>query len=423
MTGFDLLDIPMPGPLRLPVTEERLLPGGFRLLAARRGGIPFAELRLNIPFAHADPATAVLLAGAITADPDVLDRAKLLGANLSASADADLLRIGGSAPAECLGELIALLAEVVLAPGYTAAEFRTAMDNAVQVTDAMLASPAHRAVEALNERMFGDHPYGLAIPRPAALRQVSRDGVVSLHHDRVRAAGASLVIAGAIEPGAVLDDIERLLGAWPAGQPARDLRPVPVPEPGSLVVDHPGVTQSLLRVTMPAPRRDAPDYPALSMATMVLGGYFSSRLVQNLREDKGFSYSPRCSLLHVRDADLVTLSVDVVTANTEAMAREITAELANLVSGRPVSGAELDRARRYAAGTLRLRAATLSGLVGVLCDLDLQRLPLEWLRGHDARLAELTPDEVTDAARRYLTPDKALTVWLCDVARAFPAGR
>ena len=422
MTGFDLLTIPMPGPLRLPVTEERLGPGGVRLLAARRGGTPFAELRLNIPFAHADPAAAVLLAAMITADPAVIDRAKLLGASLSASADADLLRISGSAPAECLGELITLLTEVVLDPGYPAAEFRTAIDNAVQTTDAMLASPAHRVIEALNKRMFGDHPYGLAAPRPAALRAVSRDAVVALHHDRVRAAGASLVIAGAIEPGAVLDDIERLLGTWPAGSPARDLRPVPVPEPGSLVVDEPGTTQSRLRITMPAPRRDAPDYPALSMATMILGGYFSSRLVQNLREDKGFSYSPRCSLLHVRDTDLVTLSVDVVTANTEAAARETTAEFAGLVSDRPVNAAELDRARRYAAGTQRLRAATLSGLVGILCDLDLHRLPLEWLRGHDAALTELTPDEVTDAARRYLSPDKTLSVWLCDAARAFPAG-
>lgn len=419
MTGFNLLDVPLPGPLRLPVTAERLLPNGLRVIAARRQGTPLAELCLSIPFAYADPAAAALLAGALISDPDVLERVRLLGATLAASADADLLRIAGSVPAEQVRAFLALVAEVVLEPRYPAAEFQSVMDGSVQTTAALLANPAHRVIEALNWRMFGSHPYGLPAPRAGALRATSRQTIVSLHHDRVRPSGSSLVIAGAVHPEEMLDDVEQILEAWSGGPGGPDLGLPPEPEPGSRVVDEAGLPQSFLRATMPVPPRSSDSYPPLAMAAMIFGGYFSSRLVQNLREDKGFSYSPRSSLLHVRRANLAMISVDVMTSNTAGAAQEIAAELV-AVKSRPVTEPELDRARRFALGKLRLRMATLTGLVGVLCDLDLQGLHLDWLRDHDARLAAVTPDQATEAGARYLAPEKAVSVWLCDHAKAFP---
>lgn len=419
MTGFNLLEVPLPGPLRLPATAERLLPNGLRVTAARRHGTPLAELCLSIPFAYADAAAAALLAGAIISDPDLLERVRLLGATLAASADADLLRIAGSVPAEQIRAFLALVAEVILEPRYPAAEFQAVVDSSVQTTAALLANPAHRVIEALNWRMFANHPYGLPAPRADVLRAISRQTIVSLHHDRVRPPGSSLVIAGALDPEEMLDDVEHLLGAWSGGPAGPELGPPPESEPGSQVVDEAGLPQSFFRATMPVPPRGSDAYPPLAMAAMVFGGYFSSRLVQNLRENKGFSYSPRSSLLHVRRANLAMISVDVMTPNTAGAAREITAELVALKS-RPITDAELDRARRFALGKLRLRMATLTGLVGVLCDLDLQGLHLDWLRDHDARLSAVTPDQAAEAGSRFLAPEKAVSVWLCDHAKAFP---
>ncbi len=419
MTAFDLHDIPLPGPLRLPETAERTLPNGLRVLAARRRSTPLAELCLNVPFAHADPASAVVLAGAITADPDLQERLRLIGSGISAAVDADRLRIAGSVPSEHFRDFLALVAAAVLAPGYESGELATTVDGAVQTTVAMLADPAHRVVEAWNDRMFGAHPYGLPVPREEALRRIDRETVVALHHERVRATGASLVVAGDIDPASVLDDVEKTLGAWPAAGSVPAMRPVPEPRPGSLVIDEPGVTQSLLRLSLPIPHHDAPGYPAVAMAAMVFGGYFSSRLVQNIREDKGYCYAPRCSLLHVAEAHLATVAVDVITESTAAAVEEVLAELTGLVN-RPVTHAELDRARRYATGTMRLRMATLTGLLAILGELDLHRLPVHWLRGHDVRLASVTPEQVTEAAACYLQPDKAVTVLLCDSAKALP---
>ena len=416
--AFDLLDVPAPNPLRIPDVHERTLPNGLRTLATRRTSTPLAEVCLSIPFAHADAATAVLLAGALSDETRTQDRARAMGGGLSAAVDADRLRIAGSVLADQLPAFLALLEEIVTAPAYPAGEFAITVDNAVQGTIAILASPAHHVAEALNTRMFGDHPYGRPSPRPEEFRETSREAVLALHAERVVPTGASVVLAGDFDPAAALDLVERTLGGWRPGPGVPMRRPGPW-LPGKSVVDEPGVSQSLLRMAMPAPRYAAPDYPALALAAMVFGGYFSSRLVQNIREDKGFSYSPRSSLLHVAEAHLTTVSLDVVTANTAAAVEEVHAELTGLAD-RPVTPEELDRARRYSVGTLRLRLATLTGLAATLCELDLHGLGVSWLGGHDARLAAVTPDEVTAAARRYLSPEKAVTVLLCDEERAYP---
>lgn len=419
MTTFDLLDVPAPGPLRVPDVHERVLPNGLRVLATRRASTPLVETCLNIPFAHADPATAVLLAGALSDESRTQDRARAMGGGLSAAVDADRLRIAGSVLADQLPGFLALLAEIVTGPAYPADEFAITVDQAVQGTIAILSSPAHHVAEALNNRMFGDHPYGRSSPRPEDFRRTDRDAVRALHADRVVPTGASLVLAGDFEPASALDLVEHALGAWRPG-PAVPMRHPGPWVPGRSIVDEPGVSQSLLRMAMPAPPYGAPDHPALALAAMVFGGYFSSRLVQNLREDKGFSYSPRSSPLHVAEAHLTTVSLDVVTANTAAAVEEVHAELAGLAD-RPVTPAELDRARRYSVGTLRLRLATLTGLAAALCELDLHGLGVSWLGGHDTRLAAVTPEEVTAAARRYLAPENAVTVLLCDEERAYHA--
>jgi zinc protease len=419
MTAFDLLDVPTPGPLRVPAVHERTLPNGLRVLAARRASTPLAEVCLSVPFAHTETAAAILLSGALAEESGTRDRVRAMGGGLSAGVDADRLRIAGSVLADQLPAFLALLGEIVTDPRYPADDFAITVDNAVQGTIAILASPVQHVSEALNTRMFGDHPYGLPAPRPADFQRTGRAAVRALHAERVLPTGASLVLAGDFAPEAALDEAERALGGWLPGPGVPMRRPGPW-VPGRSVVDRPGVPQSLLRMALPAPRYDAPDYPAMALAAMVFGGYFSSRLVQNIREDKGFSYSPRSSLLHVAEVDLTTVSLDVVTPNTAAAVAEVGAELSGMAD-RPVTAEELDRARRYSVGTLRLRLATLTGLVTTLCELDLHRLPVGWLGGHDARLAAVTPDEVTAAAREYLAPDKAITVLLCDEKRAYPA--
>ena len=156
------------------------------------------------------------------------------------------------------------------------------------------------------------------------------------------------------------------------------------------------------------------DYPALVVANLVFGGYFCARLTENLRERKKLCYGPGSALVSARCVGLVLVSVDVTTEFAGAAVREIDRELASLSD---LGAEELDRARQYARGRLRMRASTQSGLADLVADLAAHSLRLDWLAGYDERLASISLGAVCDAAARYFRPERSVGVVFGDVAK------
>ncbi len=188
--------------------------------------------------------------------------------------------------------------------------------------------------------------------------------------------------------------------------------PAPPLQPGPLLlVDRPGSVQSSLRVAIQAVPRSNPDYPALQLANLVFGGYFSSRLVENIREDKGYTYSPHSGIDHSSAGSIIVISADVATEVTAPSLVEIGYELGRIAT-LPPTAEELDQARQYAIGTLALSISSQAGLAGTLAALAGFGLGLEWLAEHPQRLAKVTLDEVQAAAAKYLGPANAVTVVL-----------
>jgi predicted Zn-dependent peptidase len=169
------------------------------------------------------------------------------------------------------------------------------------------------------------------------------------------------------------------------------------------VVDRPGAVQSNLRLGGTAPSRTDPDLPAVRLANMVYGGYFSSRLVENIRERRGYSYSPRSSVDHLAAASSFLVEADVATEVTGPAFLETWYELGRMALT-PVSEEELDAARRYVLGSMALSTATHAGLASTLSALTGSGLPPQWLAEHQQALARVTVEEVQEAARRFLQP-------------------
>jgi predicted Zn-dependent peptidase len=183
--------------------------------------------------------------------------------------------------------------------------------------------------------------------------------------------------------------------------------------PALQLVDRPGAVQSNLRLGGPAPQRTDPDLPAARLANMIYGGYFSSRLVENIRERRGYSYSPRSTVDHQSASSSVLVEADVATEVTGPALLETTYELARMALV-PVSEAELDAARRYVLGSMALTTATHAGLASTLSALIGSGLPADWLADHQRALTEVTVDEVQEAARRYMAPGALSTVVVGD---------
>ncbi|HWG95371.1 MAG TPA: pitrilysin family protein [Mycobacteriales bacterium] len=414
-------------PLRLPTVQEVVLDNGLRVLAVRRPGVPLAEVRLRIPFAGpagkrqaAHTARATLLGETLLLGTDRRDAAQIavdlqgLGASLSASTDSDRLALGGSVLVSGLPAFLGLLGEVLTSASYPKREVAGERDRLVQELAIYRSQAGVVAREALLQRLYGSHPYGRDLPTAEEVEQVKADKVRQLHAERVVPQGSLLVVVGDLTPAKAVGLVESALGAWTATADARTLPPLPEPPAGpALLVDRPGAVQTTLRAAAPAPSRSEPDSAAFVLANLVFGGYFSSRWVANIREDKGYTYSPHAVVEHPPAGSRLVLSADVSTPTTAAAVVETWWELGR-VATQAVGQEELDQARRYAVGSLALGTSSQAGLAGTLTQLATAGLGVEWLREQPARLAKVTVDDVLAAASRYLAPRRLTTVLVGD---------
>lgn len=408
----------------LPAVAERTLPNGLRVLVVRRAAVPLVELRLRIPFAGEGPAhqaQAALLTETMFTGTHDRDRVELatalqsLGGSVSADADADRLALVGSALATNLTPALALVAEVLTAASYPEAEVSGERARIVDATKVARSQPTVIAQEALLARLYGTHPYGSDLPLAERLAEITDADLRDLHARRVSPAGAILTLVGAVDPLAALDAVEAALGGW-RGAPSEPVPPVPAHRRGPIViVDRPGAVQTNIRLGGPALGRQSPDFPAQRLAVTVFGGYFSSRLVSNIREDKGYSYSPRGVIEHLQRASQLSVAVDVATDVTGPGLLEVFYELGRMAV-KAVGPDELDAARQYAVGTLALSTATAAGLASTLSSLAGSGIGVEYLRDHPAALAKVTVDDVLAVAGTVLAPAGLATVLLGDAA-------
>ncbi len=420
MSVYTLPDLVPDAKIKLPREAERTLPNGLTVIAIARSAVPLVELRLRVPFGRAPLARGTLLSQALftgtstMSSIDIAAQLQAVGGGLSAGLDPDWLQISGDSLAAGLDRMLEILASVLTDPAYPNDEVATERDRLVDNIQVALSQPAHLARTALLKRMYGRHPYAVQTPEPNQVHGVRPAQLRALHADRVRPDGAVLVLVGDINPEKAIDAAEKALGSWTG--PGRDgtIAATPPLETGPLVlVDRPGSVQSSLRMALPALPRTDPDYAALQLANLVFGGYFSSRWVENIREDKGYTYGPHTAIEHYLAGSALLVAAEVATDVTGPALLETVYELGRIAS-LPPGVEELEQARRYALGTLRVGMATQAGLAGLASTYANFGLRLGYLSEHSAALAAATRDQVAEVASRYLAPSRAITVVLGD---------
>ncbi|HZE50283.1 MAG TPA: pitrilysin family protein [Jatrophihabitantaceae bacterium] len=421
--------VPALGTARRPrkfTALERTLDSGLRVVVVRKPGVPLVEVRLRVPFlsaraAHAARATVLsdsVLTGTVDHDRAGLAAAvQRLGGDLGIGVDADRLQVSGNVLATNLRGFLDVVADVLTGATYPAKEVVAERERLVERLTIARSRAGVVAGEALARRMWGDHPYARDLPEPEDVQAVTAAQVRRLHGDLVRPDGAVLVIVGDVSAARAADLVAKTLDGWAGGAAAATrVPPLPAVEPGPLVlVDRPGSVQSSLRLGASALRRDDERYPALQLANLIFGGYFSSRWTENIREDKGYTYGPHSGIDHHALGSTLQLQADVATEVTGPALLETLYELGRLAS-LPPSTDEVESARQYAIGTLALSTATQSGLASTLSSLAGVGLGPDWLAEHPRRLAKVTRDEIAAAAAEFLAPSRFATVVVGDAA-------
>jgi predicted Zn-dependent peptidase len=417
-----------PPPMTPPPTAERTLDSGLRVIAVRRTGVPLAEVRLRIPFGSVEPGHAArgrLLAETLLAGTDrydrmaVAERVQELGATLSCAVDPDMVLISGVVHTRYLDDLLGLVTHLLEDAAYPDEEVDAERERLLQRLRMARSSAAVHARETLHRHLYGDHPYGSDLPEVADVAAVVADDLRALHARRVTPAGSVLILVGDLELDPTLTRAAAILGSWTRpGPPADPLPSAPPLEPDpSLLVHRPGSVQSSVRIGGPALRRDDPRYPALQLTNLLYGGYFSSRLVANIREDKGYTYSPRSKIDHSCAGSTLVVEADVATEVTAPALLEMWYELGRLSTLRPTDQ-ELDDVRQYAIGTLAMSIANQSGLANTLVALVGVGLDLNWVRDHPARLAAVTAADVYEIGVHILAPCRLAAVVIGDADQA-----
>jgi zinc protease len=406
-------------PLAVPKITQQTLANGLQVWVVPRNGIPRVDYVLAVRGAGfgadaADaPGRAKLLAGLLSegtakrSSRQIAEAAQAMGGSVGAGASNDGISVFANALASHAGSMAQLLAEVARQPAFPEGEVQLAKTNALQGLKAASTQPGFRAAKALDGAIYGDHAYGRTQETEAAINAVTAEGLRAEHARRFRPDRALLVITGRIDAAAALKLAKDAFGDWKAsGEAAPELAPpAPTRPVQRLLLERPGSVQATLRLGRPGMPASGEEQVALRLTSTILGTGFSSRINQNLREEKGYTYGARAGGQSWRVGGAITGGADVRNEVTAASMTEYIKEYRR-IGAEPVPEAEMAMNKRFMAGTY-LVSTQLQGALGrQLANNWLVGLPADFLGKFVPAIQKVTPAEVQAMGKKYFNPDE-----------------
>lgn len=417
----------------LPRGETFKLANGLTVIHHYNPGLPLVSSQLVVRSGSAaNPAAMPGLAGftaqmleegtATRSAPQIADEIAQLGAFLDTASSADASFVSLLALRSTFAQALDVMADIVLRPAFPTAEVeRQRADRIGELIQQRDDPEAVAAVAAAGALYGSKHPKGYGqLGTEPAIRAVTRDDLVDFWRRHYVPGNAALVVAGDISRGELKALLESRFGAWPRAD-------VPDGEPAApagtrarlVMVDQPGAVQTALRVTSITVARDTPDFPALQVLNGALGGMFSSRLNNNLRETKGYTYGISSYFRYDRTPGPFVIAGSVRADATGASVREIFREV-NEIREAPLPSAELAAARDAQVLSLPGQFETNADIGASLAEIFVYGLPPDYYARLPGQLSAVTAAQVQAAARKVLVPERMIVVAVGDRRRVQP---
>ncbi|HEU6453561.1 MAG TPA: pitrilysin family protein [Gemmatimonadaceae bacterium] len=407
-----------PPTLDLPPIVTRKLGNGLSLMIVEQHELPVADFIMLVHTGgEADPSRLGGLAS-LTADMldegtrtrnalQIADQIAFLGADLSTSSGWDRSVVSLHTTTAQMDSALALFADVVLKPAFPEADLarvrKERLTSLLQLED---YGPAI-ADRVFDRVVFGDrNPYGHPISGTReSVTGIARSDLSSFYSKYYRANNATLIVVGDVKP----DDVERraqsLFGSWERGEiPATQYGPAR-PSRGRTIylVDKPGAAQSSFRIGGVGVARSTPDYFAIEVMNTILGGSFTSRLNQNLRETHGYTYGAFSSFAMRRQPGPFTAEAEIVAAKTDSALLQFMAELRGIRDSVPDS--ELTKTKQLLQLQLPGDFETTRSIASRLVPVAIYDLPLDFYNQYVGRIGAVTQSDVQRVAREEIKPD------------------
>lgn len=396
-----------------PKRTKAKLSNGLQVILAESHSIPKFHGQLiflsgNAAAADRAPSLAEMTATVVRtgtqkrASRQLEEDLRSIGADLSTEAGSDISVISFSGLSEFAEPLLNLVQELAREASFPEGEFERERRQKLEEVKLNRTQPSFLANERLRKVLFGAHPYALTSPSEAQVTAYKREDLQSVYREFYTPQNALLVLVGDFEPRELLKSIEKVFGSWSGTKPASKTFAAPANPRGRRVylVHVPGAVQTQILAGCHAITRKHPDWIKLGLTNTLYGGAFNSRLVMNIREDKGYTYSPRSAVNPLRQHGYFSISAAVRNEVVAAALTEMFYELDKLRS-LPVPESELADAQNYLSGVFSLGLATQDGLLSQFSNVAQNELPDDYLETYRAKVRAVTSYELLATARKY----------------------
>ncbi len=403
-----------PRPVKLPAITERTLPSGLLVVMAPLRNVPKITAVLSLEVGNGTEVdTHAGLAGlaarvssegtATRTSKAIKEELRAIGGYLNVGSDSDATTVQAGALSEFTPRLLALVADVVAHPSYPEKEVALAKENLVQEVKEQRSQPAFLGNERFLKAVFGSHPYSFVAPDEKSVAAIQRADLARFAARYYVPGNAHLILVGDFDPAVLSKEVDKAFGGWVAGEKFEPALPAPPRRDRRQIyfVDRPGSVQSSIRMgNVTFPRKDD-DYFVLRTANVIYGGSFYSRLTKNIREGKGYTYSPSSTLDTRAQSGYFSAGASVRNEVTGATILEMIYEL-DRMRVLPVTDEELEAAKSFSIGNFSIELASQAGLAGRLNTIYVYGLPRTFLQDFRARIESLTVAQVEAAAARHL---------------------
>ena len=410
---------PAPGTpknFRVPPRRNFTLPNGLQVTLVPFGRVPKAAIELEIRTGIIDQGPDDVSLSGVTSDmllegtatrsaQDISRQAAEMGGSVSVTPGSEVVAIAGEVLSDKAAAFVPLLADVVMNPKFDEADLKRTLDKHARDNAIALSSPGTLAQKRFREIMYGSHPFANVFPPEAMLRGFTVARVKDFHAKNFGAKRSRLYVSGVFNAGEVEKAIRDAFGGWAEGSAATENPPVITSKRQVDVIDRPNSVQSSIWMGTPVANPSNDDWVKMEVTDALLGGNFGSRITTNIREHKGYTYSPGSFIWTRKKASMWVETADVTSNVTGASLTEIFKEIDRLRTEAPPK-AELDGIKNTLAGVFTVQNSSRFGLINQLEFVDLHGLGDAYVTNYVKNIIAVSPEDVRATAEKHLDPQK-----------------
>lgn len=404
-----------PKGFKLPAKEVVELNNGLKLVMVPYGAIPKTSINIIVKTGNihenenqiwlADLLGDLMEEGTSTKDSKVISNAMAaMGGNLNIAVRPHDTSLSTNVLSEFAPDAIAVISDVLLNPKWPESEMERLKNDLKRNLNISLSRPQSQVNKAFYASIYPNHAYGRLYPTDSLIDSYTVEDIKEFYNTNFGAKRTVIYVVGKFNKKAVEEAVKNAFNSWKEGPDVNYQVATPSTEQKVTIIDRPGAPQSTIRYGLPTIDPSDPDFIALDITNSILGGSFGSRITSNIREDKGYTYSPSSNLQSNYKSGIWFEGADVTTEFTGASVEEIKKEILRL-QNEPPTVDELDGIKNYESGIFVLQNSTPGGIIGQLNFLDLHELDESWLTNKVQNILAITPEKVSEMTKKYIRPE------------------